>query len=138
MIQRKQTLWLLLATAAAVLTFMFPFGKGNEINNRDAASIDITPGSNFFILILSIASVAISVITIFFFKDRKLQMKLALLGLVIAIIVFALYILEYSKLYNNDPYLWALFPLSVIVFYFLAYKGIRSDEKLVKSLDKLR
>jgi hypothetical protein len=31
MIQRQQTLWLLLATLAAVLTFFFPFATGEEI-----------------------------------------------------------------------------------------------------------
>ena len=31
MIQRQQTLWLILATAAAALTFKFPFATGEEI-----------------------------------------------------------------------------------------------------------
>ena len=30
MIQRQQTLWLLLATVAAILSFMFPFVTGTE------------------------------------------------------------------------------------------------------------
>jgi len=73
MIQRQQTLWLLLATAAAVLTFMFPFATGEELVVKTAMkqSVDIIAGDNFFTLLLTIASIGISAVTIFMFKDRK-------------------------------------------------------------------
>lgn len=140
MIQRKQTLWLLLATAAAVLTFMFPFATGEELVEKTAMkqNTEITAGSSFFTLLLTIASVSISAITIFMFKDRKLQMRLSLLGLLIAAGIFVLYILEMRKLVTSTPALWAILPLLTIAGFFLAFRGIRSDEKLVKSLDKLR
>ncbi len=140
MIQRKQTLWLLLATAAAVLTFMFPFATGEELVEKTAMkqNTEITAGSSFFTLLLTIASVGISAIAIFMFKDRKLQMRLSLLGLLIAAGIFVLYILEMRKLVTSTPALWAILPLLTIAGFFLAFRGIRSDEKLVKSLDKLR
>ncbi len=140
MIQRKQTLWLLLATAAAVLTFMFPFATGEELVEKTAMkqNTEITAGSSFFTLLLTIASVGISAIAIFMFKDRKLQMRLSLLGLLIAAGIFVLYILEMRKLVTSTPALWAVLPLLTIAGFFLAFRGIRSDEKLVKSLDKLR
>lgn len=140
MIQRKQTLWLLLATAAAVLSFMFPFATGEELVAKTAMkqNTEITAGSNFFTLILSILSVGISAIAIFMFKDRKLQMRLSMFGLIIATGTFVLFILEMKKLVTSTPALWAILPVITIVCYFLAFRGIRSDEKLVKSLDKLR
>lgn len=140
MIQRKQTLWLLLATAAAVLTFMFPFATGEELVEKTAMkqNTEITAGSSFFTLLLTIASVGISAIAIFMFKDRKLQMRLSLLGLLIAAGIFVLYILEMRKLVTSTPALWAILPLLTIAGFFLAFRGIKSDEKLVKSLDKLR
>ena len=100
MIQRKQTLWLLLATAAAVLTFMFPFATGEELVEKTAMkqNTEITAGSSFFTLLLTIASVGISAIAIFMFKDRKLQMRLSLLGLLLAAGIFVLYILEGDRL----------------------------------------
>lgn len=32
----------------------------------------------------------------------------------------------------------ALMPIFITIFFFLAFQGIRKDEKLVKSLDRLR
>lgn len=140
MIQRQQTLWLLLATAAAVLTFMFPFATGEELVDKTTMKrvAELDAGSNFFILILTIASVGISAVTIFMFKDRKLQMKLCLLGLVVSVIVLVLYFMAMKKMLSSTPALWAVLPVAVIIGFFMAFRCIRKDEKLVKSLDKLR
>ena len=140
MIQRQQTLWLILATAAAALTFKFPFATGEEIVKNTAMKqlVETTAGNNFFTLILTIASAIISTITIFMFKDRKMQIKLCLLGLLIAIGILALYILDMNKLISGTPAIWALLPAVVILGYFMAFLNIRKDQKLVKSLDKLR
>lgn len=140
MIQRQQTLWLLLATLSAVLTFMFPFAIGEEVVEKTLMKqkAEIMAGSNFFTLILTIASIGISFVTIFLFKDRKMQMKLSILGLLIAVVILVLYIMGMNKLIKPTPALWVILPVATIAGYFMAYKGIRSDEKLVKSLDKLR
>ena len=140
MIQRQQTLWLLLATTAAVLSFMFPFATGEELVAKTAMkqTTEIIAGSNFFTLILTIASICISAVTIFMFKDRKLQLKLCILGLLIAAGTLVLYFLEMKKLISSTPALWAILPVIVMVSYFMALRNIRKDEKLVKSLDKLR
>lgn len=140
MIQRQQTLWLLLATVAAALTFKFPFATGEEIvkNTTMKQLVETTAGNNFFTLILTIASAIISTITIFMFKDRSMQIKLCLLGLLIAIGILALYILDMNKLISGTPAIWALLPAVVILGYFMAFYNIRKDQKLVKSLDKLR
>ena len=140
MIQRQQTLWLLLATAAAVLTFMFPFATGEELVDKTTMRRreELTAGKDFFILLLTIASVCISAVTIFMFKDRKWQLKLCLLGLLMAAGILVLYFLEMKKLISSTPALWAILPVIVLVSYFMAFRNIRKDEKLVKSLDKLR
>ncbi|MCX6316538.1 MAG: DUF4293 family protein [Bacteroidetes bacterium] len=140
MIQRQQTLWLLLAAAAGVLTFMFPFATGEELVAKTNMKqlVELDAGSNFFTLILTIASVGISTVTIFMFKDRKLQMKLCLLGLLLSLVTLVLYILNAKKLVTVTPALWAILPVAVIAGYYMAWRNIRKDEKLVKSLDKLR
>ena len=140
MVQRQQTLWLLLASAAAVLTFWFPFATGEELVEKTTmlrvAQLDAA--SDFFIMILTIASLCLSTVTIFLFKDRKLQMKLCIPGLVISLGILILYIVEMQKLLNATPALWAVLPVIVIASFFMAMRLIRKDEKLVKSLDKLR
>ncbi|MEO5947812.1 MAG: DUF4293 domain-containing protein [Chitinophagaceae bacterium] len=140
MIQRQQTLWLLLATIAAALTFKFPFATGEEIvkNTTMKQLVEITAGNNFFTLVLTIASAIISTITIFLFKDRKMQIKLCLLGLLIAIGIVVLYVLDMYKLISGTPAIWALLPVIVIISYLMAFLKIRKDQRLVKSLDKLR
>lgn len=140
MIQRQQTLWLILATVAAALTFKFPFATGEEIvpNTSMKQLVETTAGNNFFTLILTIASVIISTITIFMFKDRKMQMRLCLLGLLISVGILAINILDMQKLISGTPALWALLAVIVVISYFMAFRNIRKDEKLVKSLDKLR
>jgi Domain of unknown function (DUF4293) len=140
MIQRQQTLWLLLATLAAILTFMFPFATGEALiaktNMKQLVQLDA--GSNFFILILTIASTGISAVTIFLFKDRKMQLNLCILGLLVSAGTLVLYILNAKKLVTVTPALWAILPVIVMLSFFMAMRNIRKDEKLVKSLEKLR
>ena len=140
MIQRQQTLWLLLATAAAVLMFKFPFVTGEEliIDSDMKRSIEFTAGERFYSIILTIASVLISTITIFLFKNRKLQKRLCLLGFLVAAADLAYFIIETRKLLSFVPALWVVLPVIIILSYILAYRNIRQDQRLVKSMDKLR
>ena len=140
MIQRQQTLWLLLATVAGILSFVFPFVTGTELVDKTVMEkpAEIVAGSHFFILLLTIASIAISAITIFLFKNRKQQQWLCLLGVLIAGLLIFLYILEMNKLIKPTLALFCILPFAMLAGYFLAFRNIRKDEKLVKSLDKLR
>jgi drug/metabolite transporter (DMT)-like permease len=139
MIQRQQTLWLLLSTIAGVFTFMFPFATGEKLVKtglREAAQLNA--GNNFFILLLTIASIGIASVAIFMYKDRKLQIKLCLLGFLVSAITIVLYFMAMKKMLSSTPALWVILPVAVITGYFMAFRNIRKDEKLVKSLDKLR
>ena len=140
MIQRQQTLWLILATICAFLSFQFPFVTGKETVANSSALQEsvIDAGSNLFLLILTGASIALSLITIFQFKDRKLQIKLCIAGILVSVIIIVLYIVSYTNLVNPVPALWCILPFLVLFSYVLAYRGVRHDERLVKSLDKLR
>ncbi len=95
-------------------------------------------GSNFFLLILTGASVLVSAIAIFMFKDRKTQFKLAIAGIVITIVLLILYFMQVKKFTTGNFALTSLFVLAILAGYIMAAKGIWKDEKLVKSLDKLR
>ncbi|HEY6063969.1 MAG TPA: DUF4293 family protein, partial [Chitinophagaceae bacterium] len=67
MIQRQQTLWLLLALVAALLSFMFPFVVGDEMQKNLSSRKVVDAGSNFFLLVLTGASLILSTIIIFLF-----------------------------------------------------------------------
>ncbi len=135
MIQRKQSLWLLLSAVCAFLSFQFPYFKG-EMKNGIQAELD--GGSSLFLLLTTGACLLIAVITIFLFKDRKLQLKLTFAGMLLSIILLVLYIVEIGNYVKGTLALTCLFVFGIIAGFILAARGIRKDEKLVKSLDKLR
>lgn len=138
MIQRQQTLWLLLATIAAILSFMFPFVTGKVMVNNVETDMVVKADKNFILLILTGASFILSGFTIFLFKNRVLQMQLCLVGLLLAAGILILYIVEMGKLSKSTVALAAILPVAVLLGYLMAWRNIRKDEKLVKSLDKLR
>jgi peptidoglycan/LPS O-acetylase OafA/YrhL len=138
MIQRQQTLWLLLATLAAAFSFMFPFVVGEEMQKNLLSRRIVDAGSNFFILLLTVGSLILSTVIIFLFKNRKQQMQLCLLGVLVSIGIIAMYVLQMNKLVHTTLALSCVLPFIVAAGYFMSYRNIRKDEKLVKSLDKLR
>ena len=138
MIQRQQTLWLLLATVAALLTFMFPFVVGDEMQKNLAVRRIVDAGSHFVLMILTGASLVLSTVTIFLFKDRKLQMKLCIAGILVSVLIIVFYISEMRKLSHTTLALASVLPFAILAGYFMAWRNIRKDEKLIKTLDKLR
>lgn len=140
MIQRQQTLWLLLSTLAAIFSYMFPFVVGGEIVGKTTGPVTsrVDAASNFFLLILTGASVILSTVIIFLFKNRKQQMQLCLLGLLLSVVIVILYFLQMSKLVKPTLALSCILAFAVIAGYFMAFRNIRKDEKLIKTLDKLR
>lgn len=139
MIQRQQSLWLFLAAVCSVLSFFYPFFGGAEQNETATSGTmsTLNAGSTFFLIILTGASILLSLITIFLYKDRKLQFRLALTGLVVSILVIVLFFSEIKALPGVIA-LSSVFVFIVPVFYFMAIRGIRRDQKLIKSLNKLR
>jgi hypothetical protein len=138
MIQRQQTLWLILSALAALLSFMFPFVTGKGIENNLPVDKSIKAGSDFLLLIFTGASLVIAVITIFLYKDRKMQIRLSLLGMLIAAVIILLFILQMNKITQSTLALFCVLPFAGLIGYFMAFRNIRKDEKLIKSLDKLR
>ncbi len=152
MIQRVQSVYLLLASAAVLLVHFFPIAvltteptgmflfryrgiyeliEGNEILKT----------ATYYLAILLLINILISIITIFKYKNRKLQMRLCLIN--ILLLLGSVGIIYYSAAFSglNASYKFkfvALLPLIAIILSFLAYKGIQKDEKLIKSIDRIR
>lgn len=138
MIQRQQSLWLLLSTICAFLSYKLPFFSGTKegVKNLTEKAI-LDGGSNFFLLVLTGISLALSLITIFLYKDRKLQLKLCIAGIILSILLLIIYFNEMRKL-SGSISLSAVFVFTILISYIMATRGIWKDEKLIKSLDKLR
>ena len=141
MIQRLQSVWLLLAAAAAFCSLKFSFYSGNLVaENQPKSWVYLTAQSNLLLLILTAGAGIACLIAIFLYKNRKLQMRIALLTLIVSIINLVLLFMQTQHFVPGEGNfnLTAIFPIIVPVFLILAMRGIRKDEKLVKSLDRLR
>ncbi|MEO5564869.1 MAG: DUF4293 domain-containing protein [Chitinophagaceae bacterium] len=139
MIQRQQTLWLLLAGAASFFSFQYPFYVGTKLENNTHPLVELDAASNFFLLVLTGLSILIALIAIFLFKDRKTQLKVTIAGVILSFVLLLLYFMQIK---NFDPggrfALTSVLVIAIPLGYVMAARGIWKDEKLVKSLDKLR
>jgi hypothetical protein len=139
MLQRLQSIWLLLTAICAFLTVRLSFYSGNiELPGKPVSFVYLNAAFNMWILIITIALVCLSVIDIFLYKNRKLQSRLALLGLLLSLLNIFLYYKQTLRFTIGNYDLTAMLTLVIPVFLFLALRGIYKDQKLVKSLDRLR
>jgi len=139
MIQRIQTVWLFLATLFAALTYKFPFYTGNILNKENAQAYEkLVASSSFLVLIFTAALVGGTIYTIFMYKNRKQQIWLTVAAAGLSIINIIIYFSELKKFISGSMALTSVFALAIPIFLLLAINGIWKDEKLVKSLDRLR
>jgi uncharacterized membrane-anchored protein len=140
MIQRIQSVWLLLAAAAAFASLQLPFYSGYLIDDQVKSLKYLTAQSNLLLLILTAGVGLASLVAIFLYKNRKQQSRITLVALLVSIVNLVLYFLQVQKFVpgQGNFSLSAIFAIITPIFLFLAMRGIRKDEKLVKSLDRLR
>ena len=141
MLQRMQTVWLLLAAIFAVLTIKFSFYSGNiEVPGQPVSFQYLTATFNIWILILTVVIICIAAIDIFLYKNRKLQGRLAILGFLLSLLNIFLYLKEIHRFVENQGShtISSVFVFVIPILFFLAWRGIYRDQKLVKSLDRLR
>jgi hypothetical protein len=136
MIQRIQSLWLLAASACAFLSMKFPFYYIGPHTDQLGDQFNAT--TKMILLILTSILGALCLFSIFIYKQRKLQLWLTILGIVISISNIFLYF-NYKKDYTGGGLaLTSIFVFAVPLFLFFAAQGIYKDQKLVRSMDRLR
>ena len=136
MIQRIQTLWLLLASICAFASVKLPFYFGSlEV---PGPTITITPYDNFMLLVFVIATALMGLVSIFLFSNRSLQIKMCIVGLVLSLAKLMHYFLYMKNFKTGGLSLYSILSFLVPVFFILAIRSIYKDQKLLKSLDRLR
>ena len=140
MIQRIQTIWLLFSSALAFASLKIAFFSGNILVNNVKEFQRFTGMSNMFLMILTVALGIGSLVTVFLYKDRKLQMKTTTALLILSVLNIILYFLQTKNFVPTDwsLQLTAVVALAIPVLLILAMRGIYKDQKLMKSLDRLR
>lgn len=132
MIQRVQSLYLLVAAIGACLSaFVFPLWNSE--------GTDVFAGNLGYLFALILGIAVLSFMTIFLFKNRGLQMKLCILSMVLTIAVAGLIPYEMTQLAAvSNPGIGTYGLIIPLLFNFLARKGIKKDDDLVKSVDRIR
>jgi hypothetical protein len=136
MIQRIQSVWLLLASICAFLTLKLPFYAKPILPGNTYFELKGT--ESYLLMILTIALGVIAFINIFLYKNRVVQLRFSVLGIIIDLIIVALYLQTIKDFTTGTfSFYWILHPV-ILVTLFLAARGIRKDQKMIKDSDRLR
>lgn len=141
MIQRIQSLWLLLAAIATGLLYKLPI-YGGVLNT--GTTKDLHVGQSYLLFIVTAVLVVFPLISIFLFKNRSKQKQLIWLTLLLNAVFVGLVWMQVDDFaaanhFSSSVYkIGAGLPIISIILLLLAWSGIRKDEKLIKSADRLR
>ncbi|NJM16684.1 MAG: DUF4293 domain-containing protein [Bacteroidales bacterium] len=153
MLQRIQTLYLLLALLANSLLFSFPLVM--LLNSQQVYTMGITgvfangetvsATSDFLPLTMLVAAISSVILAaIFFFNNRPAQIRLGVFGLLLSLGCIGLmyfYSIKFTALLAAQDKVYKLgfvLPAIVAILLFLAIKAIRKDEMLIRSIDRIR
>ena len=153
MLQRIQTVYLLLIVVLTITTLFLPLAvlqAGNDLFSFDASGVStlmgepelIYPTWGLFALTAIIAIVAL--VTIFLFKRRILQIRLCVFNALLMLGFYGFFAyLAYNFTSSFEGMSWSVrfglaFPLVNLILDYLAIRNIGADEALVRSLDRLR
>lgn len=160
MIQRIQSVWLLLAAIASILLFFFPvatffkegieffkfYAYGLSYPEPFAMQLDMLyrPLMKYSVLLAILVTTGIPILTIFLYKNRSRQIYLSRLTLllnVVLIVVFFLLSDSFAEVSGSSTFNYGVacyLPIFSIVMLFLAIRGVKKDEALVRSADRIR
>lgn len=164
MIQRVQTIFLLVAAILLVAALFFPLWSETDLNKQERAELNVyelryekvnADGSRgelinvkqtFYLSIFLFVGAGIALFSIFQYKNRLRQIQLgALNSLVIAasfMVGYFVYINKAELLVNPSAQgefeLGFYLPIVALICNSIANRFIRKDENLVKSADRLR
>lgn len=162
MIQRIQSVFLFLALILGILVFMFPIASFitetayfkffichiQDLSPDPFSEMKVATEKFpwYYTLPLAFLQLIISLLllfTIFQFKKRPLQIKMNYLTILLNVmlvggIFYSASLIEKQTGAVADYAFGGIFPLVSIVMIFIANYGVKKDEKLIRSADRLR
>ncbi|HUH34789.1 MAG TPA: DUF4293 domain-containing protein [Moheibacter sp.] len=135
MIQRKQSIYLF---AASLISGIFAWiGDLWKISTEWIQAED-----HILLLSLFLGSAIISLVTLFLYKNRKTQLLVGRLNILLNILLIGYLAYGLSQLpggfSDSEKGIGLLAPFASIGLLFMANRYISKDEKLVKSVDRFR
>ena len=145
MIQRIQSVFLFLGSLCFGGQVVWPFATSSDGQAAYFADGQYNYADHIGLLIVVLLGIATCIGAIFLFKNRQLQLRLSYLGIVLTVVLGALAALLYMNAGNSfsqsatveDGIGLYLLPLGIIFLAFAA-RFIKKDDKLVRSMDRLR
>lgn len=145
MLQRKQTLWLLMAALlnGGVLYFNLYQGviRSGDITQEKILRV----GDHYPTLLIALIMTVVPFITIFMFRNRKQQLRMCVSSIITIAAFISMMLSRVTALTKGTPpvtegfyNIGAVLPVLALIFIILAMVGIRRDQKLVSSMDRLR
>jgi Domain of unknown function (DUF4293) len=136
MIQRIQSIWLLLASICAFLTFKMPYYVGS-IGDLQYQELNATTGGNLILILTAVVSM-LALLILFLYKQRVLQLRLCIVGILLEAVLIFLYYSKVKTFTQGSYSLTSMLHSAIILFFVLAGQAINKDQNLVKNSDRLR
>ena len=155
MLQRIQSVYLVLVIFCSIAVCFFPLFRVPVPDGIYSLSITKTSfigkvnvsdlSYNFPLILLSFLILILSVVTIFRYNNRKLQLNFITIILILVLVFTGVLIFDYYQLVSLSgsantaslSYILIVVPIMLILL-FLARNAIKKDEVLVRSADRLR
>lgn len=147
MIQRIQTVYLLIVTALLIAAMCLPMGYFVETAGDHpfkALGVDVNGAfqSTWGLFGILMVSTIVAFATIFLYKNRMLQIRMSIFNSLLLVGYYIAFVAFYFA-FNNDVNQfrlgWALcLPAVSIILNVLAIRAIGRDEVMVKAADRLR
>lgn len=155
MIQRIQSVYLLLTSLLSLLflngAYLTFFDNSGTLLKLTLSGLmrftaDNSPekiGEAWMIYIPVIIVSVLSMISVFLFRNRNLQLAVTRILLVLIFISIAVSLIYTFMILSGsnaeiDNWFKLLIPIVQLIFSWLAFRGIKKDDDLVKSYDRLR
>ena len=152
MIQRKQTLYLMAAIILTVMCLSMQIGSF-QVGGLEVARVYnlwyTALGKHHFdtwpLMAILLPTAALGSYTVFLYRNRKTQALFCLLNVLLIVGWYVCYFVVGQMVGDKSwgtvdfrPSWPAVLPAVALILYLLARRAIKADEKLVRSMDRIR
>lgn len=144
MIQRIQTVYFFLAALLSATGFILPVYR---IITPPEFITELTLGDTgalgFPILIAYVVAVVLPLVALMLYKNRPLQVRVGRVAILATLAALALLVIKYGNTSKEAGVqviasIGMFIPIGSIVLLILAIRGVKKDEALVRSADRIR
>lgn len=144
MIQRIQSVFLLVATLCLGLLFKVPLALSDKPTSPLFEDSIFNVYDHIILLILAGLGTMVTLINIFMFRNRMLQLRMGYVGIICSLFlaIVAFWLVYSNAQQMNDANIEDQFgiylPAVALIFIILSNRFIKKDKDLVESMDRLR